>query len=444
MGKITVIKSICIAKLNYAITNLETPGWFIVRTKNLIESFLWNGKPPRVKNKVMYNSYEQGGLRLTNLECYIQAQKMNWIKRLLHDENTVPAQYVSSFIEMKMIDFLKCNIDSNEISLNIPEFYREVLHAWFCLKKEPKTVQDIQRTVIWKNKFIKIGNKSLFHRKLYESGLVFINDILDQNGFFISYDALVEMYGNRLTEYDYICLKDAIPKRWRKMLQSSRLIYIEPKNETLYFEVKNGLKPIMLLKSKQVYWFLNDESIVAPSCIQAWSKKYNIEFSETEWKKIFILTRSITVNTKLQEFQFKIIHRVYASSSYVYNFDKTVSKNCILCGEINNIQHFFAECVNVRPFWLELTTWLCNTEEKDITINTMNIIFGMLKESNYRINFYILHAKWFIHLQRESNRPICFNTFLAYFRSVIMVEQQISCNLKTNNEFRKFWGNLEI
>ena len=444
IGKITVIKSICIAKLNYAITNIETPRWFTDQTKKLIESFLWDCKPPRVKTKVMYNSYEQGGLRLTNLECYIHAQKINWIKHLLYDENTVPAQYVASFIEMEMINFLKCNIDSDDISVNIPEFYREILHAWFCLKKEPETAQEIQRTVIWKNKYIKIGNKSLFYRELYDTGLVFINDILDHNGLFISHEALVQKYGNKFTEYDFICLKDAIPKSWRKILRSSRLINIEPRNETLFFDLNNGSKPIMLLKSKQVYWFLNNKCIKAPSCIQAWSKKYNIEFSENEWKKIFCLTKSITVNTKLQEFQFKIIHRVYASSSYVSNFDKTVSKNCILCGEINNIQHFFAECVNVRTFWQELKIWLRNNEQKDISINTNNIIFGIYKESNYQANFYILHAKWYIHLQRESMRPIRLTTFLNYFKTVLIVEQQLSCNLKTNSEFRKIWGNLEI
>ena len=135
---------------------------------------------------------------------------------------------------------------------------------------------------------------------------------------------------------------------------------------------------------------------------------------------------------------------MYASSSYVSNFDKTVSKNCILCGEINNIQHFFAECVNVRTFWQELKIWLRNNEQKDISINTNNIIFGIYKESNYQANFYILHAKWYIHLQRESMRPICLTTFLNYFKTVLIVEQQISCNLKTNSEFRKIWGNLEI
>ena len=97
------------------------------------------------------------------------------------------------------------------------------------------------------NIYIKIGNKSLFHRELYNSGLVFINDILDYNGLFISHEAIVQKYGNKLTEYDYICLKDAIPKSWRKMLQSSRLINIEPQNETFFFDLNNGSKPIMLL-----------------------------------------------------------------------------------------------------------------------------------------------------------------------------------------------------
>ena len=55
IGKITVIKALCISKINFAISSIESPEWFINETKRLLEEFLWNSKPPRVRNKVMYN-----------------------------------------------------------------------------------------------------------------------------------------------------------------------------------------------------------------------------------------------------------------------------------------------------------------------------------------------------------------------------------------------------
>ena len=74
---------------------METPNWFITRTENLLNNFLWNGKPPRVKQKVMYNDYDRGGLRMTNFSHFIQAQKVNWIQRLLNNKETIPYEYLS-------------------------------------------------------------------------------------------------------------------------------------------------------------------------------------------------------------------------------------------------------------------------------------------------------------------------------------------------------------
>ena len=69
------------------------------------------------------------------------------------------------------------------------------------------------------------------------------------------------------------------------------------------------------MKSKQVYWFLNTQIIAKPSCFSKWFDKYFIEFSSFEWKKMFMLCRQVTNDTKLIEFQFKIIHRVYATDT---------------------------------------------------------------------------------------------------------------------------------
>ena len=162
IGKITVIKTLCISKINFAISSIESPEWFINETKSLLEEFLWNGKPPRVKNKVMHNDYDKGGLRMPNLHYYVKAQKMNWIKLLLNNKTTVPYQYLSTFLCMKLNDYLKCNTDADDLPKDIPKFYQEILQAWFSMKEEPQTSADIQREVLWHNKYIKIGNKTIF------------------------------------------------------------------------------------------------------------------------------------------------------------------------------------------------------------------------------------------------------------------------------------------
>jgi hypothetical protein len=126
IGKITILKMLGISKLNYIIANLETPGWFATEVIDSMNKFLWNNKPPRVKCAVMHNRIEDGGLRLTDFNCYIKAQKSNWIKRLVNNKETVPFKYLIQFLpEIKFEDFLKCSIDPETLPHEMPTFYRQ-------------------------------------------------------------------------------------------------------------------------------------------------------------------------------------------------------------------------------------------------------------------------------------------------------------------------------
>ena len=114
IGKITVIKTLILSKINYAISSLETPAWFITEVETIVYNFLWSNKPAHVKINVMTNDYNNGGLRMTDINLYIKSQKMSWIKRLLENDCTVPCKFVSHFIDMKLNNFLKCNIADDE------------------------------------------------------------------------------------------------------------------------------------------------------------------------------------------------------------------------------------------------------------------------------------------------------------------------------------------
>ena len=53
---------------------------------------------------------------------------------------------------------------------------------------------------------------------------------------------------------------------------------------------------------------------------------YKIKADILEWENMFTLSKLLTSNTTLIEFQFKIIYTVYARDSYVSKFENTVSK----------------------------------------------------------------------------------------------------------------------
>ena len=82
-GKVTVIKTFALPKLINVLSSLPNPLSTVI---NYIEkqmySFLWNGKPDKVKRSSLIQTYDKGGLKMIDIDKFIQAQKITWIKRI--------------------------------------------------------------------------------------------------------------------------------------------------------------------------------------------------------------------------------------------------------------------------------------------------------------------------------------------------------------------------
>ena len=187
---------------------------------------------------------------------------------------------------MSLIDYLKSNQILTRMGFRLICLYflKNILADWFSLKEEPTVVADVQREVLWNNQHIKIGNKSLFNKTLYNNGLLYINDIINREGKFLTHVELTYKFGNHITLYNYTCLKDAIPKKWRKMLVNYNILDLNPENEAVFINFNKYSKPVRIVKSKTIYGLLNTMTVTIPSCINAWFEKYFIEFSDLKWK----------------------------------------------------------------------------------------------------------------------------------------------------------------
>jgi hypothetical protein len=290
--------TLALSKLNYCVSNLELPEWATTQTKAIFYDFLWSGKPPRVKNSVITNKIEEGGLRMTNIDNYVLAQKAGWVKRLLLNKETVPYHYLKQFMPgISLEHFLKCSMSPEDLPLMIPLFYRQVLYAWLSLKPDPQNSFDVQREILWLNKNIKIDRKYILEEKLYNAGLIFVNDMLTDYGSFLRYLEFNIKFNTNTSHMYYMSLIDAIPQQWRKYIKLQRPVIMNPQGEEIYVKLNQNSKPIYLTTTKEIYWYLTDRSKCKPTCIENWSIKYNVEYSDAVWKKIFSLSSNITLDT---------------------------------------------------------------------------------------------------------------------------------------------------
>ena len=268
-----------------------------------------------------------------------------------------------------------------------------------------------------------------------------MNDIIDNKGNLISYNHLVSRFGNHISYFEYLRIKHAIPCKWRNLLKQTPTQNIKPKEEDVFLTLGTESKPINLFNSKKLYWAMQDKQNVTPTCKDSWFNKYYIEFTEHKWKYIFTLAKNITIDTRLIEFQYKIIHRTYASNSLVSNFDTTVSKTCPQCNVEDNLIHTFVDCSRVKQFWIHFKDFIIKTLAKPFTLKTSEVIFGKFGISHRSSNFCLLHAKWFIHLNR-SQQIISFENFRSYLKNVFTIEKQIYVNKNKQQEFGKLYASF--
>ena len=164
MGKITVIKTFALPKLIYPFTVLLDPPKEVIQKLNSeIFSFIWDSKPDKIKRSTLYRDYKNGGLRMINLECFLNSLKASWMKRIFDDGST--STLWKSFYKQKLNSFgnklvLESNLKENDCTQisKSNKFLKNILSAWCKInyKETPSTC--ISKHIIWNNSYTKCDN----------------------------------------------------------------------------------------------------------------------------------------------------------------------------------------------------------------------------------------------------------------------------------------------
>ena len=79
-----MIKSLALAKCIHLFLALRNPpGELIKRLDKLFYKFLWNSGPDRIKRSVIIKDLQAGGLRMININLFIKALKLLWLRTVI-------------------------------------------------------------------------------------------------------------------------------------------------------------------------------------------------------------------------------------------------------------------------------------------------------------------------------------------------------------------------
>ena len=184
IGKVTLVKTFALPKLIYPLTVLKNPPVDILKKiKFEIFNFIWDSNPDKIKYSIIMQDYKDGGLRLINIDYFIEALKARWVRRIFDQQNTGIWIWKEFYLEKLNAFGGKLILESKLHIQDCSQITKENIFLWDvlagCKINNSESTHVTAKEIIWNNSQIKCNNKILFYHDWYEKGIKFIEHIYD-------------------------------------------------------------------------------------------------------------------------------------------------------------------------------------------------------------------------------------------------------------------------
>ena len=408
IGKVTVIKSLIIPNITFLANVSKIDKENITKFKKIIYKFLWGSNHEKVKRSILSKKIKDGGLNLTDLDKYIEAINLNWVKRLKSPDKAnwkiIPQYYFDQYGENFLLFSMNLdNINSlHNMKTILPEFYFEIANTWIKNRENSlkcENFRNIRQQIIWGNKYIKIDNKCLLYKDWIKDNIIYVY-ILNNLGE-ISQDVIL----NKLTRKtnwmaEILKLKKAIPKTWVTILQTveSRKTSVKI-NQNLVFECNSKRINIQDLTSKDIYHTFIYKCKEIPLGLMKWERVLATENLKSVSKYTLQFISEFLSENVLKVFRWKLLHYIVPCKLLLFQWKISATDKCSLCNQTEDYEHMFITCGYLKQFWTQIETLFEKINLGKHLINLKTLIFGYKISDNsyYSINYILTLILFTIH-----------------------------------------------
>ena len=136
-----------------------------------------------------------------------------------------------------------------------------------------------------------------------------------------------------------------------------------------------------------------DKIFQPPKSDQKWLEITN---ENLDWSTIYIIPFKVTLNQRLQYFQFRILHRIIGVNKLLFVMGIATNNRCSLCSDsIETISHLFWECNITKKFILQIQNSMLNDK---IRMTKQLFLFGSNDVTLKEYNYIFLYAKYVLYL----------------------------------------------
>ncbi len=428
-GKIMVLKTLGISQLTYPMINLFVPQVTLTQIDKFVFNYIWGGpRKAKVRRNVLIQDYKDGGLKAPDIYTMDTVWKLAWINRLQNSESGIwKNAFLNKLGKVGGLDYLlNSNFDVKKLPIRLSDFWEKVLESYgdvMGTERQPQTKQDVRDQIINNNKNILIAGKSIFMETLIRQEMDEVANWFDIYGYPRTYIWIKRRLPD-LPWLMYLQIMAAIPRDWKSLLKTQTRYGMDVASDTKVFNIKSA--KISLL----------NKQLSEPAAVGNWE-------IDTDWGKTFCLARKITSESKLQVFQFKVLHRIIATNQWLCKKKIIDNPHCSDCtDQVETIEHMLLNCPKSKLLWRELTQMYMVKEGKQISPSVSTIILGIRSGSpKLRCwNYLALLTKFYIYRTRLHNDTMSWPACKAFIKYKLNIELWLATQDNNESKLRQ-WKN---
>ena len=442
IGKIAVIKTLALSKLNHLFLTLPNPSKDVLRKiENMCYKFIWDGKPDKIKRITLTKNYLEGGLNMLNITEFIAALKITWVRRMFNNLGsnwlTLAKHYLGSTDKMV---FLGGYYSENLARKTTNTFWADVARSWSRLLKnlQVKHSVEILNDPLWYN--MKMSKSEFYQPKWFQKGINSIADLFGDNGNLLTQRELNKFYSIKTNFLEYYRVTSAVKIHLKKLQVDPKAI-----NKPVY---PNQVK--ILCKSNKgsqdFYKSLNHKDLsVGTTPLLYWNTTFNLTDTERIGRHVFQICHKTVKDNELIWLQIRVLYRILGTNEHLLKINKHENGKCNLCGDQpESILHLFVECQKVKQFWCELKESLQLNLNMELNINSSSIILGSKTSRNLNIpiNALYLTAKKYIFKTSRKKEYLSVPNFIKFFEKIYQEQEYVAKIEFRHDKFRKVWQNF--
>ena len=402
LGKITVIKSCILSKLVHLFLVLPSPPPdFLQLLERVCFKFIWDGKNDKISRNLLIQDYDMGGCKMVHIKSFIKSLKISWLKKLissdfemwqniLFENSTLKPHNNLVHFGNKFFDLCSKNIQNlfwKEVFSISSELIRNNLVKTANLPYEP----------LWYNSNISIDRKPVFYKSWYMRNIVYIYDLLDEDGYLMSYDLFCTKYGFSPPFTEFYGLKNSM----RAFLDDSKnnsFSVILPTPPQFFADILFCQKPNKIIYKQLVKIFYTK-----PLFETKWETKLDFLPCENWWRKAHLNSIIFTIETKLKWFQIRLTHRLISTNTFLLKIGVATSHLCTFCKKVpEDLIHIYWLCKATKLFWTSVESWYLQKCNVSLNLNSTEVIFGKF-DAKIILNLFLVLAKYHIYTSRLKN-----------------------------------------